>query len=244
MGEWLRESISAAIEFVATWTMVFCVWLAETILLLGYPGIVFLMAVESSLVPFPSEIVMPPAGYLIHEGEMSWAPVIASGILGSLIGAWFNYFLALKLGRPFFVKYGKYFFLKPDSLERTERFFAAHGEITTFVGRLIPVARQLISLPAGAAKMPLGTFTFYTGLGAGIWVAVLTWVGWLVGRNQDMLHEYLRSATLWVLGGCAVVVLAYVKFGRRRRALSAAPAVSSPAENGEDGDAGGEGRRA
>lgn len=209
--DWLKEKIAVVVEFLATWTTVFCVWLAETVLALGYPGIVFLMAVESSLVPFPSELVMPPAGYLIHEGQMSWVAVILAGTGGSLIGALFNYFIAVKFGRPFFLRYGKYFLLKPEHLERTERFFASHGEITTFVGRLIPVIRQLISLPAGLSRMPLGKFCFYTSLGAFLWVTVLTVIGWLVGRNQDLLHHYMKSATLWVVGGAAAMVVVYIK---------------------------------
>lgn len=209
--QWIREQTAAAVTFLTTWTTVFCVWLAETVLTLGYPGIVFLMAVESSLVPFPSELVMPPAGFLVHEGAMSWAPVILSGIAGSLIGALFNYYLAKWLGRPFLARYGRYFFLKPEHLERTERFFAQHGEITTFVGRLIPVIRQLISLPAGLSNMPLGKFCLLTTLGAGLWVTVLTVIGWLVGRNQDLLHQYMQNATLWVLAGAAALVFIYIK---------------------------------
>ncbi len=213
----IREWIDAAVVFLTTWTTVFCVWLAEAVLALGYPGIIFLMAVESSLIPFPSELVMPPAGFLVHEGSMSWVPVIASGIAGSLIGALFNYYLAKWLGRPFFERYGKYVFVKPEHLERTERFFASHGEITTFVGRLIPVIRQLISLPAGLSNMPLGKFCLYTTLGAGIWITVLTVIGWLVGRNQEMLHEYMQSATLWVLLGAAALVFVYIKIKAKRR---------------------------
>ncbi|MCD8352091.1 MAG: DedA family protein [Planctomycetaceae bacterium] len=209
--DWLREQTAAVVAFLTTWTTVFCVWLAETVMVLGYPGIVFLMAVESSLVPFPSELVMPPAGYLIHEGQMTWVAVIACGVGGSLAGALFNYFLARWLGRPFLERYGKYFFLKPEHLERTERYFAQHGEITTFIGRLIPVIRQLISLPAGLCRMPLGKFCLYTGLGAGLWVTVLTVIGWLVGRNQDLLHQYMQSATMWVLALAVGVVVVYLK---------------------------------
>jgi Uncharacterized membrane-associated protein len=218
MLDWIKTTAGQIMEALAAWTTVVCVWLADTILALGYPGIVFLMAVESSLVPFPSELVMPPAGYHIHEGDMSWAPVILCGVAGSLIGALFNYYLAMRLGRPFLERYGKYFFLKPEALDRAERFFATHGEITTFIGRLIPVIRQLISLPAGAARMSLGKFCFYTVLGAGLWVAVLTVIGWMVGRNQDLLHQYMRDATFWVLGGAAAVVVAYVKIWRHRKA--------------------------
>lgn len=209
---WVIELVRTGAAWIATASL----WLAETVLTLGYPGIVALMAIESSLVPFPSELVMPPAGYLVHEGRMSWLPVIASGILGSMLGAWFNYFLALWLGRPFLLRYGRYVFLKPEDMDRAERFFARHGEITTFVGRLIPVVRQLISLPAGAARMNFGKFTLYTALGAGIWVMILTWIGWLVGRNQEMLKSYLQSASIWLLGGAVVVVYVYIRLYRRR----------------------------
>ncbi|MCC8116115.1 MAG: DedA family protein [Planctomycetes bacterium] len=212
MLDWFRDKGTVILEFLATWTTVFCVWLANTVLTLGYPGIVFLMAVESSLVPFPSELVMPPAGYLIHEGQMSWLPVILAGTAGSLLGALFNYFLALRFGRPFLLRFGKYVFLKPEHLERTERFFASHGEITTFVGRLIPVIRQLISLPAGISRMPLGRFCFFTTFGAALWITILTVIGWLVGQNQDLLHEHMRNATLWVIGGAGLVVILYIKW--------------------------------
>ncbi len=217
MIDWLKAEIAVLVELLTAWTTVFCVWLADTVLLFGYPGIIFLMTVESSLIPFPSELVMPPAGYLVHEGEMSWAAVLLSGLGGSMLGALFNYFLALKLGRPFFIRYGKYFFLKPDSLERAEQYFARHGEITTFVGRLIPVIRQLISLPAGAARMPLGKFCLFTGLGAGIWVTVLTYIGWQVGKNQELLHHYMQSATLWIAGGALALALLYWKIHQHRR---------------------------
>ena len=200
---WLAETVSAV-----------CLWLVETILALGYPGIAVLMAVESSLIPFPSEVVMPPAGYLIHEGEMSWLPAILSGIAGSLAGALFNYWLALRLGRPFLLRHGKYVFLGRENLERAERFFASHGEIVTLVGRLIPVVRQLISLPAGAAGMRLDRFCLFTALGSGLWVSVLTLVGWLVGRNRELLGEYMRQATLWALAGAVALILAYLRFRR------------------------------
>lgn len=232
--DWIRENVGVLAEALAAWTTVVCVWLADTVLALGYPGIVFLMAVESSLVPFPSELVMPPAGYHIHEGDMSWFPVIACGILGSMIGALFNYYIAMWLGRPFLERYGKYFFLKPEALDKTEKFFAAHGEITTFVGRLIPVIRQLISLPAGAARMPLGKFCFFTGLGAGLWVVVLTVIGWMVGRNQDMLHQYMRNATFWVVGGAAAVIVVYIKLYMRKKARQAAPPAGPDADGSAD----------
>lgn len=220
--DWFRETAREVAQFLATWSTVFCVWLADTILTLGYPGIVFLMTVESSFIPFPSEIVMPPAGYLVHQGQMSWVPVIASGIIGSLLGAIINYYLALHFGRPFFLRFGKYVFLSPEHIERADRFFQDHGEITTFVGRLIPVIRQLISLPAGMARMPLGKFLVYTGLGSGIWITVLTVLGYLVGQNKDLLAAYLRNATFWAVGGAAALACVYWLWWRKSHAQTGA----------------------
>ncbi len=217
MWDSLKSYATEIAEFLLTWTSVFCVWLAETVLALGYPGIIFLMAIESSFVPFPSELVMPPAGYLIHEGQMTWLGVIASGLAGSMIGAYFNYYLALWLGRPFFIRYGKYFFVSEESIDKAEKFFASHGEITIFVGRLIPVIRQLISLPAGIAKMNIWKFTFYTLLGAGIWMFVLTYVGYQVGKNAELLQEYLHSAVIWVLILVAVLIIGYWKLSPKIR---------------------------
>ncbi|MDR1535336.1 MAG: DedA family protein [Planctomycetota bacterium] len=191
-------------------------WLADSILVLGYPGLIFLMAVESSLIPFPSEVVVPPAGFLVYEGRMSWIGVILSGAAGSLLGALFNYWLALRLGRAFIIKYGKFIFLRPESLEKAERFFARHGGIATLAGRLIPVIRQLISLPAGAARMPLGRFCLFTAVGSGLWVAILALVGWLIGRNRELLGEYMRSASLLATAGALGMVMVYFLLQRRR----------------------------
>ncbi|MCV6607207.1 MAG: DedA family protein, partial [Campylobacterales bacterium] len=149
-------------------------WIVETVGDLGYLGIIFMMFLESSFFPFPSEVVMVPAGYLSSKGEMNIFLVIIAGICGSLLGAYLNYFLALKLGRKTLHKFGHYVFIKEETLDKVEKFFADHGKISTFTGRLIPGIRQLISLPAGLAKMDLKIFTIYTGLGAGIWVTILT----------------------------------------------------------------------
>ena len=211
MWEWLKNAASTVAGFLAGWTSVFCAQVAGTILAFGYPGIVVLMTIESSFIPFPSELVMPPAGYLIHEGKMAWSGVIASGLLGSLLGAWINYYVAMRFGRPFFLKYGRYFLVAPGSVDKAEAFFAAHGEIAIFVGRLLPVIRQLVSLPAGMARMDMGKFVLYTLLGAGIWMVVLTGIGYAVGQNRELLADCLRAAALWIAGGCAVVVYAYVQ---------------------------------
>ncbi|MWV62656.1 DedA family protein [Helicobacter saguini] len=153
----------------------------DTIEYLGYFGIFILMAIESSILPLPSEIVMIPAGYLAFQGKMNMVLAIMAGTFGSLAGALCNYYIAIKLGRIFVTKYGKYFFMKESSLEKTEKFFNRHGEISTFIGRLIPVVRHYISLPAGLARMSLARFCIFTLLGAGIWVSILSFFGYYLG---------------------------------------------------------------
>ena len=159
---------------------------------LGYAGIFILMFLESTFFPFPSEIVMIPAGYLVYKGEMNFLMVIFCGITGSLAGALFNYYLAIYLGRALLIKYGRYFFISEKTIVKMEIFFTNHGHISTFSGRLIPALRQLISFPAGLARMNIFTFCFYTTLGASIWVIILTCLGYYIGDNQDLIKEYLK----------------------------------------------------
>jgi len=170
----------------------------------GYLGIFLLMAIESSFIPFPSELVLIPAGYLASQGDMSIALIMASAMSGSLIGAFVNYFLALLLGRKFLEKYGKYFFIKPTALEKMDSYFQKHGHISTFIGRLIPGIRQLISIPAGLARMNSVVFSTYTILGAGIWALILVMLGYFIGDNQELIHTYLKEITISVM---AILVL-------------------------------------
>jgi membrane protein DedA with SNARE-associated domain len=186
---------------------------------MGYWGIFFLMFLESTFFPFPSEIIMIPAGYLAHKGEMNVYLVIFVGILGSVAGALFNYYLAMKFGRKFLLKYGKYFFIKEETLDKLEAFFTKHGELSTFNGRLIPGIRQLISLPAGLAKMNLAKFTIYSALGAGIWVVVLVVLGYLLGSNEELISEYLHSATLIALISVVFITLFYIVRNKRKKAI-------------------------
>jgi len=186
---------------------------------IGYMGIFLLMFLESSFFPFPSEVVMIPAGYLAFKGEMNIYLAILAGILGSVAGAVFNYYLALKFGRAFLLKYGRYFFLKEESLDKLEFFFSKHGEISTFNGRLIPGIRQYISLPAGLSRMNLWKFSLYTALGAGIWVIVLVGLGYFLGSNEEMISEYLRTATLIAVISVAFITLFYIVRARRRREI-------------------------
>jgi len=191
-------------------------YLVDTIGSMGYLGIFLLMFLESTFFPFPSEIIMIPAGYLAYQGEMNLYIIVLVGILGSVLGALLNYYLAMYLGRKIILKYGKYFFIKEETLDKLDTFFTKHGEISTFTGRLIPGIRQLISLPAGLARMNIVKFSFFTALGAGIWVVVLVAIGYLVGSNQELISEYMKSATLITLASVVLIVIFYVVRNRRR----------------------------
>ena len=185
-------------------------WLVNVIGHMGYPGIIGLMFLESSFFPFPSEVVVPPAGYLAWKGEMNLFLVILSGILGSIAGGLFNYWIAVKWGRPIFEKYGKYFFVTHESLDKAEAFFAKHGHISTFTGRLLPVIRQYISLPAGLARIPLGPFCTYTALGSGIWVVILALTGYFLGSNQSVIHQEIKKISFILIAMCVVLIALYV----------------------------------
>ena len=202
----------------------------------GLLFVLVFMAIESSFVPFPSEVVMIPAGFFAARGELGlgsplaavWVAV-AVGVLGSLAGAYVNYYLAQWVGKPFLEKYGKWFFLKPAALERACEVFNRYGAATTFVCRMVPAIRQLISIPAGIARMPIGVFTLFTALGAGVWTIILAFVGYGLGRSAgDITYlelctkgkEMAASHLPLVIGAALVLVAAYVlasKLVMRRR---------------------------
>ena len=189
------------------------------------------MTIESSFIPFPSEVVMIPAGFLVARYDMLTGSrpldlfaIILIGTAGSMAGAFVNYALSAKLGRPFLHKYGKYFFLKEAALDRAEEIFRKYGEIVTFVCRLLPAIRQLISIPAGLSRMRLSRFWLFTGLGAGIWTAILAAVGYYFGYlSGDITYaELIRKGTdivnehyLWIIAGLAAAVAAYAALHRK-----------------------------
>lgn len=197
-------------------------WIVQTVGVLGYLGIFIMMLIESSIFPLPSEVVMIPAGYLCAKGEMNLAIVIALGTLGSISGALLNYYLAVKLGRKLILKYGHYVFIKPETLEKVEVFFKTHGSFSTFTARLIPVIRHYISLPAGLARMNLGLFCFYTGFGAGIWVSILTFLGYFFGQNEALLNEHLHTISIalivFILVFAAIYIWLHKKKERKHKA--------------------------
>jgi len=196
-------------------------FIVSTVGNLSYIGIFIMMFIESSfIIPFPSEVVMIPAGYLVYKGEMSMFLVILSGLSGSLVGALLNYYLASILGRKLLIKYGNYIFIKEETLEKIEQFFKEHGHISTFFGRLIPVVRQYISLSAGLAYMNLAKFTLYTSFGAGIWIVVLAYLGYFLGNNEELLKEYLSLITIAILILVGIFSYFYYKIYKKKKVLN------------------------
>jgi membrane protein DedA with SNARE-associated domain len=185
----------------------------------GYLGIFIMMFLESTFFPFPSEVAMIPAGILASKGEMNLLIAISIGTLGSLLGALFNYFLARKYGRVGVLKFGKYFFFNEEKLEKMEQFFVEHGAFSTFVARLIPGVRQLVSLPAGLSKMPLGKFVLHTTLGAGIWVTVLALLGYFIGENEALIEQYRHQIVLGTLGVIVLSSMVYVYLNKRAKKI-------------------------
>lgn len=181
-----------------------------------YGSITALMTIESSFIPFPSEVVIPPAAYVASKpgSHLNIFLVVLFGTLGALIGAYINYFLALWLGRPIIhkladSKFGKLMLLSSEKVQKAEDYFNKHGKVSTFIGRLIPGIRQLISLPAGLARMNLFSFTLYTALGAGIWNAILALLGYLAHGQADLINEYSHELSIIIL---ALLVLAIIYF--------------------------------
>ena len=200
----------------------------------GYIGVLIMMTLESTFVPLPSELVMPQAGYLAASGKMNIWIAILMATIGSVLGALINYGLAYWLGRPFFMKYGKYLLCPPHKFAKMETFFLSHGEVGTFTGRLILGVRHFISFPAGLARMNLMRFCLYTGVGAGLWSAILAWIGYVAGKNQALLHTYYREAAMALFVFCALVLAVYVFFHRRRQARLAL--AGAPIETGHRED--------
>ena len=203
------------------------------------------MTIESSFIPFPSEVVMIPAGFLVYRFPLptglhflDLAIVFLVGLAGSMAGAYINYYLSSWLGRPFLHRYGKYFFLKPQAIDRAEEIFRKYGDLATFVCRLLPAIRQLISIPAGLSRMKLWRFSLFTALGAGIWTAILAGIGYYFGHiSADMSYldmvvrgkNLIRDHYIWILAGLAAFVVVYLLIQRAVMRGGGAGKTESPA---------------
>lgn len=156
----------------------------------GYAGVVLLMAMESSILPVPSEVVIPPAAYWAAQGRFSFEGVVLAGTLGSYLGSVANYFLAWWLGKPLLQKYGRFFFLPPSKLNLAEQWMGRWGALGIFFARLLPVVRHLISLPAGLFKLSFTAFSVTTLLGSGLWCWILAWFGErTIGQYPELMHS-------------------------------------------------------
>lgn len=186
---------------------------------LGYPGIFIMMTIESSFIPFPSEVAMVPAGYLVALWKMNFFLAFLAGTLGAMLGSCINYGLGKYLWGPVVKKlihqYGKYIFLSENHYLQAEKYFKSHGAITTFVGRFIPAVRQLISLPAWVFQMNFMKFLVFTFAGAGIWNIILLSIGYIAGKNDDLVQKLLSQTLIFVLVICGAIIFMYVKYVKK-----------------------------
>jgi membrane protein DedA with SNARE-associated domain len=178
-----------------------------TISRMGYGGVVLLMAIESACIPLPSEIIMPFSGYLVSTGEMNLWLVGLAGAVGCILGSIVAYYAGAWGGRPFIEKYGKYILISHHDLDLADRWFQRHGDITIFVGRLLPVIRTFIAFPAGVARMNMWRFSLYTFVGSYIWSVGLAWIGMKLGEHWNTLGVYFHrfDAAIGVILLIAVV---------------------------------------
>jgi membrane protein DedA with SNARE-associated domain len=192
-------------------------WLVEFVNEFGYIGIFVMAFLESTFVPIPSEVTMVPAGYLVQQGRMAFVPVFIISTLGAVGGALLNYFIAYHYGRRFLFAFGKYMFFDHAKMAKLDAYFATHGEISTFTGRLIPGIRHVISFPAGLAHMDLKKFCIYTGVGGAIWMLTLITVGYIIGDNPDLVHAYMPYITGAIVGTVLCMVIMYVRRHRLKK---------------------------
>src|SRR5918994_6715439 len=185
---------------------------------LGYPGVIFLMVLDSAMIPIPSEIILVFSGYLVTTGTFEPISLILAGSIGNVIGSIITYYIGLKFGRLFIMRFGKYFFIKEHHLEYTEKMFQKYGDKISFLGRLLPAIRTYISLPCGVAKMNLLKYSIYTFFGSVIWNTMFTYIGMQLGSNWQDIDNY--SIYLEIVSGCVIIAFVIwfiIKMLRKRR---------------------------
>lgn len=188
----------------------------------GYPLIVLLMAIESSFLPLPSELVIPPAAVLaVRTGELSYTGIVLAGTLGSWIGAALMYWGSRLAGRPLVLRYGRYFLMPADKVLAAERWAAHYGAGGVFFSRLLPVIRHLVGIPFGIVRMNFLTYSIFTVLGSALWCAVLCWLGVLAAQDENLMQGQLHRITLWIIAG--VLVLGTLYYFAVHRAIKKEP---------------------
>lgn len=191
-------------------------WYTRSLETGGYPLIVLLMFIESTFLPLPSELVIPPAAYLAYtKGDMSMTGIVIAGAFGSWLGATAMYWTARLAGRPLVLKFGKYFLVPPEKVEKAERWASAYGNFGIFASRLLPVVRHLIGIPAGIVQMNYWKFSLWTIVGSTLWCGVLCWLGVKAGQDAALMRGDLHAITLWAAGILAVLGVFYWFFVHR-----------------------------
>ena len=205
-------------------------WYLAALKTAGYPVIVLLMTMESSVLPLPSEVIIPPAAHLADTGQipLSFAGIVLAGMAGSWLGATIVYWLARVAGRPLVVRYGRFVLFPPEKLEKAERWSAHYGAMGVFVARLLPGARQLVGIPAGIARMDYKLFSIFTLLGSGLWCAVLCYIGVKAGQDEKLMHGEMRHVIIWLGGAALVLGGLYYFFVHRHMTKSPKSRVQSP----------------
>ena len=186
-------------------------WYQHSLTTGGYPYIVFLMALESSVVPIPSEFIIPPAVLLAVAGQapMSVAGIVIAAVIGSWIGATAMYWASRVAGRPLVIAYGQYVFIPAAKVEKAERWFQRFGSPGIFLSRMIPVVRHLIGIPAGIMEMNFWKYSLYTFLGSAVWCSVLAYISTVAGKDAALMHGEIREVTLWLAGACVALAAVY-----------------------------------
>jgi membrane protein DedA with SNARE-associated domain len=191
-------------------------WYNQSLANGGYPLVILLMAIESSIVPLPSELIIPPAVIAAQKsGNMTVVGIVIAGAVGSWLGATAMYWAARWAGRPLVLRYGKFIFVSPAKVEQAERWSRQFGSFGIFASRLLPVVRHLIGIPAGIVRLSYLTFSVFTVIGSAVWCAVLCWVGIQAGKDEALMRGELHSITLWAVGALAVLGIIYYLFVHR-----------------------------
>ncbi len=204
-------------------------WYLATLKTGGYPLIGLLMAIESSIVPLPSEVIIPPAAHLAHTGQanLTLVGIVIAGTIGSWLGATVMYWASRLAGRPLVMRYGKFVFIPPEKVEGAERWAAHYGSMGIFISRLLPVVRHLIGIPAGIVRMNYKLFSIYTLLGSAVWCSVLCYIGIKAGENEQLMKGELHAVTLWLGGAVLVLGGIYYFFVHRQMKSAAKPGAET-----------------